>query len=463
MSEQLNFVARQAELAALDEALQAVWQGRGLIRFILGKAGAGKTALINEFGRRAQKENPDLLLAVGTCDPQTGPGDPYLPFREILETLIGGEANPVGRGETQAENDSRLKRAVAFSLEALVEVGPELIGTVIPFGKIVADMGKFAVKRAGWLEKFTDRAGQEALEQELSAAAGMTSEQIYEQYINFLKNLSAKFPLILILDDLQWADEASINLLFRLGRRLENHPILLLGTYRQDEVGLGRLGQRHPLDKVLIELKRYYGEIFIDLDQATTRRGREFVDALLDREPNRLDASFREALFQHTEGHPLFTVELLHELQQHGSLVRDPQGVWVAAEMDWGQLPARVEGVIEERFQMLTADMQESLRVASVEGEQFTAEVVAKVQAREVLPLVRQLSGDLQKVHQLVISQDVRRVGQQRLSIYRFAHNLMRMYLYDSLDVIEQAFLHEAVGLALENLYGAAADELAVQ
>lgn len=464
MSEQLNFVARQNELAALNEAIQAVWHGHGQLRFVSGKAGAGKTALINEFGRRAQKQDPNLLLAVGTCDPQTGPGDPYLPFREILETLIGSEATTVGRGETQAENSSRLKKAVSFSLEALVEVGPDLIGTVVPFGKIMGEIGKLAVQRAGWLDKLSKvRTGQEQFQQELTAAAGMTSEQIFEQYINFLKNLSEKFPLVLILDDLQWADDASINLLFRLGRRLENHAILLLGTYRQDEVGIGRLGQRHPLDKVLIELKRYYGEIFIDLDQATAHQGREFVDALLDREPNRLGKAFREALFQHTEGHPLFTVELLHDLQQHGSLTLDEQGYWITADLDWQRLPARVEGVIEERFQMLAADLQESLRVASVEGEHFTAEVTAKIQARDVLPLIRQLSGDLQKVHQLIFSVDIRRAGQQRLSIYRFAHSLMRMYLYNELDVIEQAYLHESVGQALESLYGDSADEIAVQ
>lgn len=80
--------------------------------------------------------------------------------------------------------------------------------------------------------------------------------------------------------------------------------------------------------------------------------GRPFVDALLDSEPNRLgDHQFRQAFFQHTGGHPLFVVELLRTLQERGSLVIDDAGRWVAKpSLDWQALPARVEGVIEQRI-----------------------------------------------------------------------------------------------------------------
>ena len=126
---------------------------------------------------------------------------------------------------------------------------------------------------------------------------------------------------------------------------------------------------------------------------------------------------FREQLYTHTGGHPLFTVELLRDFQERGFLTKDPNGAWVIdQEMDWKMLPARVEGVVAERLQGLESEILESLSIASVEGEQFTAEVIAEVQSLETRPLVRQLSGDLQKVHHVVEGLEVMRIGDQRLS-----------------------------------------------
>src|SRR4029077_7978852 len=139
----------------------------------------------------------------------------------------------------------------------------------------------------------------------------LDQEKIFQQYTEAVQALSRDHTLILILDDLQWADSASLNLLFHLARQLKESRVLLLGTYRPDDVGLGRGGERHPLEPILNELKRYYGDIVVDLGAAQGTETRAFVDALVDAEPNRLDATFRNELFARTEGHPLFTVELL--------------------------------------------------------------------------------------------------------------------------------------------------------
>ena len=108
--------------------------------------------------------------------------------------------------------------------------------------------------------------------------------------------------------------------------QLKNSRILLLGTYRPDDVALGRDGARHPLESILNELKRYNGDIIIDLSNSSLDEGRTFTNELIDSEPNHLDAAFREQLFAHTDGHPLFTVELLRNLQEHGNLLKDKDG-----------------------------------------------------------------------------------------------------------------------------------------
>jgi adenylate cyclase len=277
--------------------------------------------------------------------------------------------------------------------------------------------------------------------------------------------------LVLVVDDLQWADLGSISLLFHLGRQLAGSRILIVGAYRPEEVALGRPvspllaggieggRERHPLEPVVNEFQRDFGHIMVDLGQAESR---DFVEAFLDSEPNRLGVAFREMLYQQTHGHPLFTIELLRGLQERGDLIQDPEGHWVEGPaLDWETLPARVEAVIAERMGRLAEPLQAALRVASVEGEVFTAEVVARVRAADEGEVVGRLSGELDRRHRLVRAQAIERLGSRRVSRYRFRNYLFQKYLYDSLDEVERAYLHEDVGNVLEELYGDQASEIA--
>ena len=210
---------------------------------------------------------------------------------------------------------------------------------------------------------------------------GLEQQRIFSQVTTLLKAIAAEHPLLFIIEDLHWIDAASSGLLFHLSREIGDSPILILGTYRPEEVVLDRADERHPLAEIVSELKRQHGDIWLDLDEMATGDGRQFIDAYLDSQPNQLDEEFREALFQHTRGYALFTVELLRDMQERGDLVQAEDGTWQAAmEIDWQTLPIKVEGVIEKRIERLNREWQELLAVASVEGETFTAEVVAQVQ-----------------------------------------------------------------------------------
>ncbi len=439
-------VARERELARLNGYLEWAMAGQGSAVFVTGEAGAGKTTLIKEFIRQAQKNNDELLFAVGNCNAQTGISDPYLPFREILGLLTGDVEAKVAQGSLSAEGAQRLRKFFQVSGEALVELGPMLINTFVPGGGLVGRFGVFAAEKLGWLDKLKKLSTTENSEK-----PEVSQEHIFEQYTAVLQAMASRHPLVLWLDDLHWVDSASASLLFQLGRALEKSRILVLGTYRSEDVILGRDGEPHPLADVVNEFKRYWGDIQIDLDLSRAREGRRFVNALLDAQPNELDEAFRQALFKHTGGHPLFTVELLRDLQERAELVPDAAGRLVAVPtLDWNALPARVEGIIEKRIGRLDNDLQETLITASVEGLRFTVEVVAQVRNRPARELVRQLSGDADKKHRLVQALGSQRVGQQRLSLYQFRHNLIQKYLYNRLDAVERAYLHEEMGYTLE-------------
>jgi predicted ATPase len=208
------------------------------------------------------------------------------------------------------------------------------------------------------------------------------------------------------------------------------------------------------------EFQRDFGDIQIDLNRV---EGRAFVDAIIDTEPNRLTPDFRRTLTRHTGGNPLFTVELLRELQAEGDLAQDAEGDWVCTDVAWERLPARVEAVIAERIARLPPLWQETLRIASVEGETFTAEAVARTQGLSAETMIGLLSGPLSVTHRLVVPQGLWRVGggDRSLSRYRFRHGLFQRYLYDSLDAVTRQRHHREVGIALEALLEDEAESIA--
>jgi ABC-type oligopeptide transport system substrate-binding subunit len=458
MAEKEVFVGRGRELDQLDGFLKPALAGRGGVCFVAGEAGSGKTALVTEFARRAQEREEKLLVAVGRSDAQTGIGDPYLPFREA-SAMLTGDASVVGAASRIGpQNVRRLRAGLARSAQVLVEAAPELVGVLVPGGKLLGEVGKAVVDKVGWMDKL------ELLARKREAPS-VEQNRIFEQYTAYLQRLSTKTPLILFLDDLQWSDAASVGLLFHLGRRIGESHILIVGAYRPEEVAVGRAGERHPLEKVLAEFMRYFGDVWVDLDQAEEAERRQFVDAILQTEPNRLGEGFRKALFQHTGGHALFTVELLRNMQERRDIVRDGEGYWTeSSSLDWGEVPARVEGVIEERIGRLEEELREILSVASVEGQDFTAQVVGRVEVIEERQLLRELSQELEKRHRLVQERGEVQVGRGRLlSRYQFAHTLIQQYLYNGLGAGERRLLHSEVAGVLEELYEGHTEEIAVQ
>ncbi len=453
------FVARENELAQLGAFLQNVLtQQQGRIIFVTGEAGSGKSALVQEFVARAMVTHTDLVVAGGNCNAYTGVGDPYLPFRAILELLTDDSETRWAAEPVIRRHGRRLRMLLPHTSHTLVSVGADLIDTFISGAALLARAERLMTSDRELLAQLRRLVTRYSNDQQKDSPE---QRNLFEQYSRVLRTLAKQYPLLLILDDLQWADQGSIDLLSHLGRGLAGTPILLVGIYRSSDVALGRDGNRHPLAPVVNELRAQLGEIRIDLKQTS---GQAFVNAIVDSEPNQLPATFRAALYQHTQGHALFTVEILRSMQRRGDLIQNEHGAWIVGPtLNWHELPARVEGAIEERIQRLPEPLQEALRVASVEGENFLAEVTAQVQEIDGWTMVRQLSTTLDQRHRLVRGEATQRLGDHRLSQYRFRHILFQQYLYNSLDTVMQPILHEKVGQALEQFYGEQSEPVAVQ
>ncbi len=451
------FVAREHELERLQDFLARALAGQGQLVFVSGEAGSGKTTLVQTFAQQAQAIHAALIVAGGICNAQTGAGDPYLPFRGLVNLLTGGLEGGGREGLFAEEQARRLFDFMPTVVPILVESAAEVIDSFVPAAALWARVETFADSQAHWVRKL-------AAQVERAGGTSFDQHHLFTQLTALLQRLAGERPLLLFLDDLHWADPSSLNLLFHLGRSLSHSRILLVGAYRPEEVTVSAEEKPPSLLTLLNEFKRIFGDIGVDLDSTVGAKGRHFVDALVDSQLNHLGETFRQALFQHTEGHALFTVELLRHLQSQGLLVQDAAGNWIEpATLDWASFPARVEGVIEQRIGRLTPALRQILQVASVEGEEFTAEVVAHVQRMGERELVRQLGEALDRRHRLVSVQGLTWVGAQRLSRYTFRHNLYQKYLYQSLDEVERSYLHADMVTALETLYAEQIESVVVQ
>src|SRR6266508_5693631 len=231
-----------------------------------------------------------------------------------------------------------------LTLPALVEHAPDLIGSFVPGKGVRERAATLATPDAPWFRELVARESAEA-------GARVAQQPIFTQYTAALNAIARERPLLLILQDLHWVDSASSSLLVHLSHEAARSRMLIFGTYRPDEVAVSRGEMAHPLAEMLSELKRWHGDIWLDLGELAEAEGRRFVEAYLDTQPNRLGPTFREALFTRTGGHALFTVELLREMQERGDVRQDDEGQWIdGPAIDWNVLPARMEGVIEKRI-----------------------------------------------------------------------------------------------------------------
>ena len=452
--ERPSFVCREAPLARLHSALNKAMGGEGQIILVTGSPGQGKTALIHEFIYQALDQHPALAAAWGNSHAYFGSGDPFLPFREVLEMLSGQVEHRWESGSITHDHARRLWRLAVPCAQVLVEKSPALIGTFVSGHSLFQRVSHVLKDQPAWLLRL-----QTILDREYEKSPA-TMEAFWQQYDRAVDGISRQVPLILFIDDLQWADQSSLGLFFHLSRGISNKRILLLGSFRPMEENSSEFSAIPSMDEMINELRLRHGDILMDLDELIDRR---FIDAYLDQEPNLLSEAFREKLFQYTSCHPLYTVEILFSMKERCDIRKNKNGKLVASEsLDWDYLPSRIEAAIKERLDHLPRDLFELLKTASVEGERFTVEVVAMVQGKDEEQVLAKFRQRLDHQYKLVKGASSKRVDGHRLSRYRFRHILFQKYLYSHLDVVERAGLHEKVGRAMEVCYQGVLDEISI-
>ena len=380
------FVGRERELEELRTLFEDAAAGRGRLVMLVGEPGIGKTRIAEELAAHARDRG--ALVLWGPC--HEGEGAPaYWPWVRILRQALRG-----------------------IDIGAVVGSGP------------AADIAQL-------LPEFGDGESARPVESELHPEQARF--RLFDAITTLLKDVAERQPLVLILDDLHWADRPSLLILQFLAREIPTTRILLLGTYRHTDVG-----RQHPLTETLGELTRGAGVILRGLSQEDVGR---FMEAIGGLKPSEALVS---SLYASTEGNPFFVAETMRLLASEGRLDGSVPGI---------AIPMGARMLIGRRLDRLSADCNELLAVASVVGTTFPSELLEKTSDL----MGDRLLGVLDEAVRAGVIEEVAGA----LGRYRFAHALIRETLYEELSTARKIRIHRAVAEALEQIPGGGETALA--
>jgi DNA-binding CsgD family transcriptional regulator/tetratricopeptide (TPR) repeat protein len=362
-----EFIGRGDALQVLDAALAAALDTRAATVLIEGEAGIGKTRLVEEFCARARQRG--ARTARGVCVPVTDGGLPYGPAAGILRELT----------------------------RDLGERAAELLGPL-----------------ADGLPAISGRAISKVSHQHKRVADDLAKTELFESVLTAFTGLADDAPLVLVFDDLQWADSASAELLSFLSRNLVQARTLLVGTIRSDEVG-----PDHELRAWLAELTRHHLVTQLQLERLNHEELIALIASILGRQPH---WALAEAVWARSQGNPFFAEEL-------------------TAAGPVTSLPPELARVIMTRVEGLSKKAQQLLRIAAVVGLVVDHRLLATV--ADSFDIASLDSALAEVVASQVLTLDDSGDG------YRFRHALMREAVAASLLPGERLRLHRRVAEAL--------------
>jgi len=374
------FVGRARALATLDGAWKAALGDDRRLVLLGGEPGIGKSRLAAEFARAAHADGAVVLY--GRFD-ETGPGA-YQPVMEMLRGWSGGAP---------------------------------LTGPAQRLGPRAADL-------AALLPELGVPAGPTALPAIGLSEVGTERQRLFDALAALLAELAAGAPLLLVFDDLHWADGPTVQLLRHLVRAPQPRRTMFLGTYRDAEVEEG-----HPLPELIGSLRREDILTHVALDGLERGEVGALMAAHGAGEPS---SDLVSALHGETEGNPFFVEEVMRHLRE------SPGGLEGDIDLEEAGVPEGVREVTSRRIRRLPSSAREAVEAASVIGREFDF---------GLLEALGPLSGDdlVAALDEAVAARVVREVP-GRVGRYAFAHALVRATLYDGLSGLRRARLHSRVG-----------------
>lgn len=376
-------VARKQELAELQHYLELAIRGNGTTVFVSGEAGAGKTRLVNEFLKSAR--NQEITVLTGWC--LSNAAVPYFPFFEAFNVYFSGDQN-----------------------------GEAMTVTKWLKGPAQADLPEKS-------QMFTPQAWK---------------DQTFTAVTKTLSIISAKKPIILFIDDVHWADSASLALIHYIARVIKSERILLVATFRSEELTLDAEGRPHSLVETLRLMRREDLYTEIKVASLNYKSVIKLAKSMLHGE---LQQELVQRLSEESQGNPLFVVESLRMLYERNELIQE-NGDWRLTS-DQLEIPTKIKDIILQRLSCLVRNQKKIIEVASVIGEKFDPKLLASVLNLDFSEVVATLDTISQTTSLLVYE----------VELYWFDHSRTRDAIYEEISPALKKVYHGKTAESLEEFY----------
>ena len=389
-----SFVGRQREMETLTAALGDSLTGRGRMVMLAGEPGIGKTRTVQELLPYAESLGAEIWW--GSCHEQQG-APPYWPWIQPIRSYMQ---------RTDSEFlGIQMGSGAAYISEVILEVRDRFHG-LDPVPSLEPEQARF---------------------------------HLFDSIARFLKNVAQLRGLILVLDDLHWADQPSLLLLEFLAGQLRDSKILIIGTYRDDEVT-----RAHPLSNTLARLARtdgYQREKLLGLEREHVG---QLITGISGVEPSK---KLIEAIYDHTEGNPFFMAEAIRLVGTNSQRGEDSIDL---------EIPKSVLEVIGQRLNRLSKECEDILTTAAIIGRQFDFRLL------EILSEDLNESRLLETVDEGLDAHLIQELP-GRADLYQFSHDLIKQTLRERISTSRRVRLHATIGESMEMLYRDRPDEHAAE
>ena len=399
------FVGREPELERLQELLDAARAGNGATSFVFGEAGAGKTRLVKEFLKTVKEEQVTVMK--GFCLSKTP--IPYFPFIEAFNTFNSPDH------DQDIRNSAKQHLGIVGWLKGNEMVDAESIGI------------------SGWL-KGPKHDG--TTKKHLTLSAEIRKDMTYTAVTQALHSASTKKPLILFIDDVHWADSASLALLHYISRTISSAKILIIATARSEEASQDPEGHTQPLAETLQLMRREDLFVEIIVPSLDKQQVEKLAEVMVNGE---IEPEFAERLSRESQGNPLFAVESVRMLIESGSLVCK-DGTWCLTAKELN-IPTKVKDVILYRLNRLNTIQRRMLDLGSIIGERFDPALIGAVLSQDRLTVLETLN---------VVARSTFLIHPLE-SMYKFGHGKFREVLYDEMPIPLRTEYHGRVAEKIES------------
>jgi tetratricopeptide (TPR) repeat protein len=424
---QSRFIGRELEFEDLKEHLESCIQGEGRLVFVVGEAGIGKTRLISELSEYAKSK--DVLSLSGRCLYHEN-AEPYLPFIDAFGEFI------IGRKGT---GDDSISTPTSEEFYAMGLVG--IFGSSSSTDVFNSSSDDDDIVSMGLLpiQEDDDEEGSRVIRK---INPQQERAKLFESLSQLVIEVSSERPLLLVLDDLQWADDGSLQLLHYLARNIQSSRVMICGAYRPEELK-NIHGDGHPLAKTLRRMspEKLYHEI--TLDRFDDKQSTSMIESILKKKD--IPESFTKKLYEESEGNPFFIEEVAKSLVNEG-LINVQNYTW-ETKFDPSKIhiPGTIKDVIGRRIDRLDSETKAILRYASAIGNRFSFTILHRISGVDEEALIDSIDA-------LIAFNMIHEDLESKEEVYRFDHTQIREVIYNSMSRSRRRLMHKKIGYILEDL-----------